>query len=78
MVRKGFEPSKFNPASSSNFAIGDGDDEPSNVGKMHGDSEEARYMHEESQDEEPSEDTDTRYGTLDDRHIWQSRDGEDS
>ena len=47
---------------------------------MHEDSEEARHWHEgESQDAvEPSAESSTRYGALDDRHVWDSRDDEDS
>ena len=80
MVRQGFEPSKFNPASGSSFAVGGDDDEPSNVGRMHEDSEEARHWHEgENQDAvEPSAESSARYSALDDRHVWDSRDEEDS
>ncbi len=45
---------------------------------MHEDSEEARHWHEgQSQDGvEPSAESSTRYDTLDDRHVWDSRDEE--
>lgn len=77
-VREGFEPSKLNPASSSSFAIDNDDDERANVGKMHEESEEAQHWDEgEDQDEgEPS--PKAKYGSLDDRHVWNSKDGEDA
>ena len=77
MVRQGFEPSKFNPTSSSNFAVGDDDDEPGNVGKMHEESEEAQHWHSrESEDAgEPSSKGETKFGSLDDRHVW-TKDGD--
>ena len=47
---------------------------------MHEDSEEARQWHEgESQDAvEPSAESSARYSALDDRHVWDSRDEDDS
>ena len=47
------------------------------MGKMHEESEEARHWYDgESEDGEPSSKGETKYGTLDDRHIW-TKDGED-
>lgn len=70
VVREGFEPGRINPASRSDFAIGDDDDEPGNVGKMHEDSEEAHQWDESnSRRQKGSSQT---YGTLDDRHVWEA------
>ena len=71
-MREGFEPSKFNPVTDSEFAVGDDDDEPQNVGKMHEDSEEARQWDDgHNVSEEPqSSTTNTKYGSLDDRDVW--------
>lgn len=79
VVRQGFEPSKFNPATDSEFAVGDDDDEPQNVGKLREESEEVRQSG-DGQDEDGGEDSpeaSTRYGTLDDRHVWDAKDGEE-
>ena len=62
VIREGFEPSKFNPITDSEFAVGDDDDEPQNVGRMHEDSAEAS----------------TKYGDLDDRHVWNVKDESDA
>jgi len=79
VVRQGFEPSKLNLGSDSDFAIGDGDDEPQNVGKMQAKSEDAKEW-DNGQGEDPessSPKANTKYGTLDDRHVWDAKDGED-
>ena len=74
-MREGFEPAKINPASGSDFAIGDDDDEPGNVGKMHEDSEEARQWDEgNSQRHKNPTQTSDAYGNLDDRHVWEAKD----
>lgn len=74
-MREGFEPARINAASSSDFAIGDDNDEPGNVGKMHEDSEEARRWDESnSRRQEDSPAASQGYGTLDDRHVWEAKD----
>lgn len=78
-MRKGFEPGRINPASNSDFAIGDDDDEPGNVGKMHIDSEEARQWDESnSRGREDSPGTSHTYGTLDDRHVWEAKERDET
>jgi len=80
IVREGFEPAKLNPATKSDFAVGDDDGEPQHVGRMHEDSEEARQL-DNGQGEDQvtsSPEASTKYGTLDDRHVWDAKDGEDS
>ena len=75
MVREGFEPGRINPASGSDFAIGDDDDEPGNVGKMHEDSEEAQQWAESnSRRRKSSTQTPHTYGALDDQHVWEAKD----
>ena len=75
MVREGFEPGKINPVSGSDFAIGDDDDEPGDMGKMHEDSEDARQWDAgRGREEEDSSSTSHTYGTLDDRHVWEAKD----
>lgn len=66
--------------SSSDFAVGDDDDEPQNVGRLHEASEEAQQWDKSHRrnPEDFSPDTSTKYGTLDDRDIWDARDGQDS
>ena len=77
-MREGFEPGRINPASGSEFAVGD-DDEPGNVGKMREDSEEAQQWDESnSQRETNSTQASNTYGTLDDRHVWEAKDSDDS
>lgn len=80
MVREGFEPARINPASGSDFAIGDDDDEPGNVGKMHEDSEEAQQWDESNSrgQEEDSSATSHTYGNLDDRNVWEAKDRNDA
>ena len=75
MIREGFEPSRFNPTSSSSFVVGDDDDEPGNIGKMHEDSEEAQHWHESENrggGGEPAMKSNRVYGSLGDEHIWNS------
>lgn len=73
-MREGFEPGRTKPASSSDFAIGDDDDEPGNVGKMHEDSEEAQQWDESnSRRQEDSSANSHKYGSLDDRHVWEAK-----
>ena len=71
-MREGFEPGRINPASSSDFAIGDDNDEPGNVGKMQEDSEEAQQWDESNSRRE--QETSHTYGTLDDRNVWEAED----
>ena len=78
-MREGFEPANINPASGSDFAVGDDDDEPGNVGKMHEDSEEAQQWDESnSQRQKKSTQTSDAYGNLDDRHVWEAKDSDKS
>lgn len=78
-MRKGFEPGRINPASDSDFAIGDDDDEPGNVGRMHKDSEEAQQWDESnSRGREDSPVTSHTYGTLDDRHVWEAKERDEA
>ena len=72
MIREGHEPSKFNPVTDSDFAVGDDDDEPQNVGKMQDGSEEARHWQNSHGDAEPSHSppTTSKYDSLDDRDVW--------
>lgn len=80
VVRQGFEPGKFNPVTNSDFAVGDDDDEPQNVGKMQEESEEARrWASGRAEDEERSvPEASTNHGSLDDRHVWNAKDGDNS
>ena len=71
-MRDGFEPGRINPASGSDFAIGDDDDEPGNVGKMHGDPQQLDESNSWRQ-EDPSATSHT-YATLDERHVWEAKD----
>lgn len=78
-MRGGFEPGSINPASNSDFAIGDDDDEPGNVGRMHKDSEEAQQWDESnSRRREESPTTSHTYGSLDDRHVWEAKDRDEA
>ena len=79
-MREGFEPGTINPASGSDFAIGDDDDEPGNVGKMHEDSVEAQQWDESNSrgHEGESSATSHKYGDLDDRHVWEAKDKDDA
>ena len=78
-MREGFEPGRINPASGSDFAIGDDDDEPGNVGVMQEDSEEARQWNESNSRRQPdSPQTSHTYGTLDDRHVWDAKDKDEA
>ena len=78
-MREGFEPAKINPTSDSDFAVGDDDDEPGNVGKMREDSEEAQQWGESnSQRRKKSTQNSDAYGNLDDRHVWESKDSDNS
>ena len=75
-MREGFEPGKINPTSGSDFAIGDDDDEPDNVGRMQEDSEEAQQW-DESNSRRPKDSLAApshTYGKLDDRHVWEAKD----
>lgn len=77
VVREGFEPGRINPASRSDFAIGDDDDEPGNVGRMHENSEEAHQWDESnSRRQKDSSQRSQTYGTLDDRHVWETNDSD--
>jgi hypothetical protein len=80
VVREGFEPAKVTPATDSDFAIGDDDDEPQNVGKMYDRSEEARQWDQGGGEDQgkSSPKTSTDHGTLDDRNVWNAKDSEDS
>ena len=71
-MREGFEPGTINPTSGSDFAIGDDDDEPGNVGKMHADSEEAQQWDESNSLRQND------YGTLDERHVWEAKDRDEA
>ena len=78
MIREGFEPAKFNPVSNSDFAVGDDDDKPVNVGKMQQGSEEAQEWGANDGEEASGQSSATgeqRYGSLDDRNVWGSKDG---
>lgn len=77
-MREGFEPGRINPASSSEFAIGDDDDEPGNVGKMHQDSEEAQQWDESNSRRQKNSPTSHNYDTLDDRHVWEAKDRDET
>lgn len=79
-MREGFEPAKFNPAIDSDFAVGDDDDEPQNVGKMREQSEEARQWDQSQGEDErtSSPETSTKHATSDDRNIWNAKDSENS
>lgn len=79
-MREGFEPGRINPASGSDFAIGDDDDEPGNVGKIHEGSEEAQQWDESNSrgQEDNSSGTSHTYGNLDDRHVWEAKDRDDA
>ena len=78
-MREGFEPGRINPASGSDFAIGDDDDEPGNVSKMHQDSKEAQQWDgNNSQKQKDSSATSQTYGTLDDRHVWETNDRDEA
>lgn len=77
-MREGFEPGRINPESSSGFAIGDDDDEPGNVGKMHVDSDEAQQWDESnSLRQENCSGSSHTYG-LDDRHVWEAKDRDEA
>lgn len=78
VIRQGFEPAKFNPVTDSDYAVGDDDDEPQNVGKMHEESEEARQWDNGQGENESAPEASTKYGSLDDRHVWNAKDGENS
>ena len=61
--------------SGSDFAIGDDDDEPGNMGKTNEDSEDARQWDAgRGREEEESSSTSHPYGTLDDRYVWEAKD----
>ena len=78
-MRKGFEPGRINPASNSDFAIGDDDDEPGNVGRMHKDFEEAQQWNESnSRGREDFAITSHTYGSLDDRHVWKAKERDEA
>lgn len=78
-MREGFEPGRINPASGSDFAIGDDDDEPGNVGRMHKDSEEAEQWDESnSRRREDATVTSHTYGALDDRQVWEAKDRDEA
>ena len=66
IVREGFEPSKFNPVSSSDFAVGDDDDEPQNVGQM----QEGWDRGDVDDSVKPPRADSPQYATLDDRNVW--------
>lgn len=78
VVREGFEPSKFNPASSTSFAVGDDDDEPGNVGQMHEESQEGRDWddgEDQAEGRSPPKSS-TQFGSLED--PWKAKDGEEA
>ena len=75
-MREGFEPGRFNAASGADFAVGNDDDEPGNVGKMHEDSEEAQQWDESNSRRQKN--SSQTYGTLDDRHVWEAKDSDDT
>ena len=75
-MRQGFEPARINPASGTDFAIGDDDDEPGNVGKMHEESQ--QWDESNSGRKEDSSPSSHTYGALDDRHVWEAKDRDDS
>ncbi len=78
-MREGFEPSRINPASNSDFAVGDNDDEPGSVGKMQEDSEEAQQWDQShSRRQTPLSETSHTYGALDDRHVWEAKDRDEA
>ena len=78
-MREGFEPGRINPASASDFAIGDDDDEPGQVGKMQEGSEEAQQWDESnSRSPEDLSESSHTYGTLDDRHVWEGKDRDET
>ena len=61
------------------MTFGDGDEEPSNVGEMQGNSEEALQWDESnSRRQEGPSTTSHTYGTLDDRHIWEAKDKDEA
>ena len=78
-MREGFEPGRINPVSGTDFGIGDDDDEPANVGKMHEDSEEARQW-DTSNSQRPGDSSagSHTYCTLDDRHVWETKDRDET
>ena len=78
VIREGFEPSRINPASGSDFAIGDDDDEPGNVGKMHEDSEEAQQWGKSNRKHKDAPGVAHAYDTLDDRHVWEAKDRDEA
>lgn len=79
-MREGFEPSRINPASGSGFAIGDDEDDPGDVGDMHEDPEEAQPWDESSSrsQEGGSSANSHKYGSLDDRHVWEAKDRDEA
>ena len=77
-MREGFEPSRIKPASGSGFAIGDDDD--GNVGDTHKDAEEAQQWDDSNngRQEGGSSANSHKYGSLDDRHVWEAKDRDES